>query len=157
MTSVRTARSVVVTCVSWASPKVSAYGDMHASSASTSPPMGGSRRCRDSAEHGAKELARVREGGGDDRTDDATRHRPPQVAAVQDSCFGQLPHGLEADPGDDDVDGVARERPEYGGDQCLVVLEAAAVKDLESEERRAEGRAEQHGEAGRHPGDGDDP
>jgi hypothetical protein len=66
------------------------------------------------------------------------------------------PHRRHAHVVDDQIDDVARQGADDGGEERLVVLQAATVQDLEGEDGRAERRAEQHGEPGRHAGDGED-
>ncbi len=79
-----------------------------------------------------------------------------QVAAVQGADRAERPHRLDAGAAEGDEHAVAAERADDGRQQGLVVLQAAPVQDLEGEQGRPEGGSEQHGEAGRHAGDGED-
>ncbi len=77
----------------------------------------------------------------------------PRITAGEGRCqTGARPTAVSAD-----VDPVPGERTQHGREQRLVVLQPPTVEHLQREDRRPEGRAEQHGETGRHPGDRQDP
>ena len=101
--------------------------------------------------------AQVGERGRDERAADPRDHGPREIARPERDRRGQVPDRREVRAGRDDVDRVAGERPEHRGHQRLVVLQPAPVQHLEREDRGAERRAEEHGEAGRHAGDGQHP
>ena len=69
------------------------------------------------------------------------------------STTGKSPDRFEAEPAERRRHGVPAQCADRRRHERLVVLEAATVRDLEGEDRRAERGAEQHGEACRHARD----
>ena len=99
-------------------------------------------------------MLEVGERDRDERAADAgTPTAQPRSTTWSGAGDGRCQIGSRPAPVAHHVDRVARERAEHRGEQCLVVLQPAAVQHLEREDRGAERRAEQDREPGGHPRD----
>jgi hypothetical protein len=96
---------------------------------------------------------RDREDRRTQRADNTHAHGGEQIDGVEGPDLWERPDRLDAGSTQAQIHGVPAEGTEDSGQQCLVVLQAATVKDLEGEQRRSERRAEQDRERGGHPGD----
>ena len=154
MTSTRTAGGDSSSDSIWNSPFVRAYGDTSASSPSTTPPTIG------------RGAAGTQVGQSVEHADDDREHAPRSPPRAHRRARAQarstpsiaiddrkVPDRFQAEPAERRRHGVAAQRTDRRRHERLVVLEAAAMRDLEREDRRAERRAEQHAESGRHAGD----
>src|SRR5690606_36796946 len=96
-------------------------------------------------------------GGGEGHREPGAEHacpeRPQQITGYRLRLEREVPHGRETEARRGDVHAVTDERRDDRWQQRLVILESAAVQDLEGEERRADGRPEQYRECRRYARD----